>query len=375
MAEFAPQILSFLGIRNTSPARSIPNNALVAADDVDLDNAGAILQRNGFTEAAALANTTAYSTVTQEAYVVSNGMLYQVGEGLTLKYLAPSTAKAFYDYGGTLFTDDGLCVFEGAVKNFKLLTPENPPVLTTISGSLPAGRYSAVYVYVDATGLESGTSPNADITLGEGQSIAFENIAPSMGYRVKWYVTEAGGEVYYDEYGVPLDTEQLVANPFPSDISVLAYFDSCIYAATPLATGHTLLRWSAPFYYHWWDYEGDQMLIPGEIRAMASNGQMLVIGTDSEIYGLSQEGLARLAPYGVPPGRAFARTAEGVVYMHTYRGVCASPHADGSFVNLTQKKVSLPAGASCSTAIVEQGGIRRFVALTDGSGEAYNARV
>jgi hypothetical protein len=103
-------------------------------------------------------------------------------------------------------------------------------------------------------------------------------------------------------------------------------------------------------------------------------GGALIIGTDSAIYAYTGE-LDKLADYGVPQGRAFTRMPsdddEGAekIKIFSKRGVCeAMP-----FKNLTERRALFAPGSQCSTAIVAQNGIHKFIALSDGSGAPYTA--
>ena len=44
------KINTFAGIHNTVPPRSIPDNALTSASNVDVDDAGVLLKRNGYAQ-------------------------------------------------------------------------------------------------------------------------------------------------------------------------------------------------------------------------------------------------------------------------------------------------------------------------------------
>lgn len=362
-------ITSFLGLRNTSPARSIPDNALVAADDVDIDDAGIIAQRNGSTLSKALSLTSAYSTLDQTGYVVSGGNLFQVLDDLTTVDLGACSAKEFTDSGKTLFTDDGLKVEDGAVTNLRLPLPALPLGLSLAPGDLPAGAYSATYTYRGPTGLESGSAPVASIELAAPGGVVLAPVTPPPGYTVKYYLTEANGSVYYDNAGVQLDPAQLLADSFPTGAERIAYHDSRLFVSQTLGNGASVIWYSKPFQPHLWDFGTGYLIIPGRGLAMASSAQGLIIGTDAAIY--AYDGALRLlAGYGVVPGRPMARAVDGRVFIHSRRGQCVAP----PFENITERKVSLPPGAQCSAAIVEQDGVQKFVVLTDGGGAAFNKR-
>ena len=363
-------IKSFLGIRNTSPSRSIPDNALADAVDVDIDDVGIVSRRNGNAIAKSMAITSVYSTLDQVCYVVSGGNLYRLQDNLAEINLGPSTATYFTDAGKVLFTNDGLRVEGDVAASIKLATPSNPLSLSVIAGSLPAGRYSATYTFRNSKGLESGSAPIATIELAADGGIDFTPVTPPTGYSVTYYLTDANGEVYRDANGVQLHSARMLAGPFPGDAELLAWHDSMLFVSRSLPNGSTQLLFSKPYLPQLFDYTQDYIIVPGQIRGLASTAQAIVIGTDAAIYAWADGSLQTLAGYGVVAGRPFSRTVDGRVYIFSRRGVCVAFPLE----NLTEKKASFAPGQQCSTAIVEQNGIQQFVVLSDGSGTAYNKR-
>jgi hypothetical protein len=370
------QINNFLGIRNTSPARSIPNNALADAVDLDIDDAGILSKRPGFALSKAIASiTSAYTTLNLESYVVAAGNLLRVLPNLTTISLAPCTATSFADAGSILFTNDGLKVEGDQATVIKLPTPTLPPNLTgaqsQFTGNNTVETYSATYCYQSiATGLESGSSPIATLTVDENSGgVQVTSPMPPDGYKAVVYITDANGTVYYSETGAALNTSQVLADPFPNGIEQIAFYQSRLYLSQPLPNGSSVLWFSKPFYYHLYDWSKDYLIIPGYILALMGTPGGLFIGTDSAIYLYADGILTQLATYGVVRGRPFARLPDGRVVMHTGQGVCKGL----PFENITEKKVSFAPGSQCSTAIVDRHGVRQFVALNDGAGVAYNA--
>lgn len=362
---------NFLGIRNTSPIRSIPNNALGDGVDVDVDDNGAISKRNGATLAKLVPSfTSAYSTFDQTPYVVSNGTLNRLDPNLTLIPLTASTATEFADFGKTLFTNDGIKVQDDRVLDLKVPTPQTAPTIRVAPGDWPEGDYAVVYSYRNlSTGLEGCISEARAITIPINSMVAVDPIPPIAGYVGVVYMTEAGGSVFYDNNGAQLNQAQL-GDGFPLFGTNIAFFDSRVFVAVQNRNGSTTLYFSAPFFHHLFDYLKGYVIIPGEVRALMPSNESLIVGTDSAIYAYSVEGLTRLADYGIPKGRAFTKMPNGTVSMFTNKGVCSAM----PFVNLTETKALFAPGIQCSTALVEQDGIQKFVALSDGSGAPYNVR-
>ena len=364
---------SWLGIRNTSPVRSIPNNALSNAVDVDVDDVGIITQRNGFTFAKSFTNiTSAYSTIAQRGYVVDSGILYRVWPNLEPLAIAQCAATQFDDRNEQLFTNDGLWVVDNIPTNIKIPSPDSPPKLTITSGNLPSGIYSVCYTYRSiASGIEGGTSPFTAIELTDNlSSVYITPIIPPDGYTVVYYTTDAGGSVYYNNDGSQLQQSQILANPFPDDVEFIAWYNSRLWLSKTLPTGGSMLWFSDQYLYHSYDMVANYLIVPGQILAMESTNDGLLVGTESAIYLCDINSMQKIVNYGVVPGRPFIRLPDGTVYIYTKVGLCVGM----PFQNLTENKYSYPPGITCSTSFVEQNGIQKFVTLTDGSGVPYNAR-
>ena len=362
---------SFLGIHNQNHPRSIPDNALADAVDVDIDNAGTILQRPGYVQSQAITNvTSAYSTVNQEGYVVASGTLYRIQDDLSLIPLATSTATQFSDVNGILFTNDGLKIDSDNVVDIKISAPEIPPDLTITAGNLEPGTYSACYCFRSASGLEGGSSPIATVELTSAAGMAITPVTPPSGLYVNYYLTDCNGTVYYDANGAQLNPVQILAESYPDNIEVIAYHESRLWISKALPNKSSIVWFSAPFHYHLYNLEANYIIVPGHIRAMASASDALIIATNDGIYAYN-DALVKLADYGVPKGRSMTRTTSGEIMIYTNRGVCVGL----PFRNVSDKKVLFPPGEQCSTALVEENGMRKFVTLSDGYGTPYNSRL
>lgn len=365
-------IKSFLGERNVSPPRSIPDNALAAALDVDIDNAGILLQRPGYGLAQSVSITAAYTTYDGISYIVSGGTLCRVGEGLSLTGTTDTNATEFCDYSRHLFTNDGLQVHDGVVVNLNVPTPLIP-TLTATAGALPAGTYSALVTNISPDGLMSGVSPIVSINLPSGGGIT---VTPNIdaGFTPKVWMTEAyndertGGEVFYDASGAILPAMSVNSDSFPDAADKMEFFDSRLCVASQFGS-YTVLWFSHRNHFHLFDRAAGFVVVPGKIECMKALSSALVIATSTEIVATDLLSLTKVADYGVPTGRSMVKLPDSdSLLIHTHRGECSYP----PFQNLTDKKVSHPPGLNCSVAIVHQRGIQQFVVLNDGEGAAFN---
>jgi hypothetical protein len=295
--------------------------------------------------------------------------LYRVEIDLSLTAIEPSTATEFADYAGTLFTNDGLSVFEEAVQNIRVPTPATAPEVTITGGNWEPGLYSILTTYRNTDGLEGGTSPVIQVELAiKGEILIYPSEIP--GFTSTIYVTEAGGEVFY-ELGQPnqLSPANINANPFPTGADKLEWFESKLFVSEPMGD-YTIVWHSKPFQYHLFEANNAYFVVPGRVEVMRSTQSAILIGTTERIYAYTTDGgLDEVAKYGVVPGQSVVKLPTDELFVYTQRGVCkAFP-----FTALTESTVSLPTGTTCATALMYNKGISKFVALHDADTTAFNA--
>lgn len=366
------KITSWLGIHNTNPPRSIPDNALADAVDVDIDDAGVLLRRPGYGISVAAVVESSYQTRDGVAYLVGAGRLSRVTDGLEWVDIAACDAREFADDGEYLFTSDGLMVFNNTAVNLKI-PPPAPPIVSLAAGNLPAGRYLITATQISPDGLMSGAAAVTTVELHAPGGIVINPVA-DPGYRAVVWMTEAtgdktGGEVFYSQQDGSILPEIFInASGFPDAVKQLEYFDGRLCAAVPF-DGHTAIYFSERNHFHLFNAAENFVVVPGHIQHMKATKDALLVGTAAELYATDLLQLTRLADYGVPAGRSMAvHPDNGQVYIHSNRGVCVAM----PFQNLTDKVCFLPPGAHCSTHFVHQRGIQQFIALHDGEVTAFN---
>lgn len=356
----------FLGIYNTVSERDIPDGALQDAVDVDITNAGGLVARPGYQLALTVPVTTAHTTLDDVTYLVSEGSLKRVEPDLSLVTLGATTATEFTDFQRYLFTNDGKSIFEDSVTDLLVPVPQEPEIVVT-GGTRPAGLYNIVTTFINASGLEGGTSPVVTVELDAPGEIL---ITPEYkaGYENEVYITEVGGEVFYDILtGRPIFPAQINANPFPSRAEKIEYFQSRLYV-TERMDDHTIVWFSKPNQYHLYGVDNGYFIIPGRVLDMRATKEALIIGSDKAVYAYVDGNLDELAKYGVVAGRPIVKLPDGSVRIHTVRGVCSAL----PFTPLTEDTVSLNMGSVVSTHIMYHNGIRKYVALHDAEGSAFN---
>lgn len=361
------KIDAFAGIQNTVGVRDLADNGLQDAVNVDIDQAGAVVARKGYEFSKAVSIDAGYTTNMGETYIISGGKLSRIDEGLNVKPLCNSVATEFCDHSTFLFTNDGYQVQQETVTNLSTVAASAP--LTVIAaGSDPEGFYSVLVTYTNADGLEGGTSSIATVELTTPGEVL---VAPLhvVGHTPNVYMTGCNEDVFYNvTTGAPLLPVQIGAVGFPDSVECIEYHESRLYCAKQLGD-NSIIQYSKPLHFHLFDQEQDYFMVPGRVLYMRSAGTGLIIGTATEIYAYQDGAISLLASYGVVPGRSMIVIPDGRVLIHTVQGMClALP-----FEVVTENTVSLPMGKICTAALMNDGGLQKYVGLHDGQGEAFNA--
>lgn len=359
-------INAFKGIQNTVSKRDIAYNACTDAINVDITDTGGILRRNGYSLAKTLSISTAYSTKDRVSFCISGGQLNRIQDDLSLIPLCASTAIEFCDDKGTLFTTDGKMISGDFIVNLIVPQPILPPTVIITAGNREPGYYTCAYTYTNANGLEGGLSPITLVRLDIKGDVLITPI-DLPGYTSTVYAAMEDGSVFFNAAGTPIIPYAIGTGGFPDKVGAIEIMGGKLYTLQNLEE-LTIVRFSKPMHYHLFDYEMDYVIIPDRGTYIKAAGNTLIIGTINGIYGYSEEGLVKLANYGVVPGRSIVRMPDDSVIIATVRGFCAAM----PFTPITQDYVSLPMGNKCSTAVINQNGVNKVIVINDGGGKAFN---
>ncbi len=286
----------FTGLRNDKPAERLGPHDLVGADNVDLDDSGAVRRRAGYRKAIAGADVhSMWSTYDGSlALYVDGTKLFRVNDGgVSATELAdgltPKLPMSYWMHAGRVYHSNGseAGVYEdGAVRSWGLDVPA-APVLSAAPGQMDAGRYQVVTTYVTADGQESGCGAASAIELATVGGIGVQLRASSdprvtlcrlyctttNGTQLYWAGDVANGTVAlvisggHDDLQRPLQTQ--FYGPAPSG-QFVAY-----YRGHMLVARGNLIQVSAPF--------GLELFRPADHIAFASRIRMIA-PVDDGIY-------------------------------------------------------------------------------------------
>lgn len=391
-----PTVASFKGLNTTTDALRLGMEWLTKADNVNINDTGGMDARKGWSLATAGTNITgAYTTEDfSRFYIVDAGALKSIVPGVsavTLRSGLNTAPMSFTEVNGQVYftngIDSGIITADNEVMPWAWSVPDAPR-LAAVSGSLPAGRYQVRCTFTLPDGRMTGPSESSELVLTDGQALQISAIPQLAGGRTNLFIAPADSTVYgladrrapaamvWNSRAKDLGIELMrpFCAPLPAGVGEIQHWKGRMYAAQYLPTADASIIWySQPMGFHQFDTENGFFVVPGKALMLAPHATALIVGTEREVYAYNADGLPRLAPYGVVPGRTWSEDdpVQGAkrILFWTTRGVCAAL----PFVNLTEQQVSVAPGVRAGGAIVRDDGQKRYVVALQRGGSAFNS--
>lgn len=388
-----PKINAFKGLNTVSDPVRLGLGWLVKADNVDVTDTGALVKRTGYSKVMSGSPTSAFATRNfDRAYFVDGGSLKSMidtGTTATLKTGLSSNPMFWTEVNRQVYfnngADAGVIEKDGSVKDWRWTVMDSPD-LAVVTGALPAGLYRVCCTYLMPDGRETGASDPTELTLVDGQALQVRSIPIQAGCMTRIYIAPADSTVFSlawstsattafvwnnspDDLGVDLATDGL--DPLPTGADVIQHWKGRMYAAQYFpADDMTAIWFSQPLGFHLFNLGVDFIAIPGKVLMLAATETALVVGTSTRIYAYSPDGLNVLADYGVVPGMNWSVDDDQSIVFWSVRGLCrALP-----FSNLTEQSVSVAPGVMAGGTIVRSGGQKRYIAVIQQGGTAFNSQ-
>ncbi len=156
---------AFTGIRNDRPVERFDPNDLSVAQNIDIDNSGAISRRPGYTLRAAGAKHSLWSDDDETIVLyVSGTSLMRLNADLSgtvlMTGLTAGLRMAYWKALDRVYFTNGQqsgVLDNGTVRSWGLAVPPQPSV-SIIAGAMPAGSYQYTVTYFRNDGQESGAA-------------------------------------------------------------------------------------------------------------------------------------------------------------------------------------------------------------------------
>lgn len=374
-----------IGMNNRAADHALPSDegttiAFRNGVNVDVDGAGKLKPRREPTKVYSGFTKNGYSCPLG-AFFVDNGVLRQYGGSA----ITPVSSDVAYHYfQGTLYFSDGTrsWKYKDELKLWGMARP-GKPVLSSASGAYGAGKYLGAVSYVDADGVESGSSEIASVTVTDDSGIVFYNITVPSDQQVdavRLYLGTANGkELYHVADLSPGTTMYSVLSGRYDDGNILE-----LQAVTPAPAGRIIrfhngraliadgnVAWySEPFSYDQFKLSSNYLIFPDDIDIMepVAGGIFFAYGDKTEFHaGDVTDGfqVVPLFEYGGIFGSGKKLDDERVIWQSQQGAIVGGP--DGSAQNIQEKNVATDTGTSAASLVVERDGLRKFVASIQGA--------
>lgn len=384
-------LAEFKGLRNVVPAERLAPSDLAEAVNVDVDDAGHVVRRDGYSQLLSAPGAHSFWSNGREGFFVAgdgffrldeNYVATQLGSGLTV-----GAEMAYEEVSGAVYHTNGLqaAVFrDGRIHGWGVPNPGLPSVAIG-AGQLPAGTYQYVLTLQRDDGFESGASLAGLIQLPAQSSIQFSNLPVSPNpdvVRVNIYMTPQNGDMLYLALTVPHGTATVTYSSDGLDLKrpLTTQFKSKPVPGTALAAYNGrmyIVRDAQVYYTQPLSYElmdpRDFLKFSGDVKVFAPVRDGIFVATAHETLFLrgrdaSDFVVERVADYGAVRGTlAYGtenteRGVERVAFWESTEGKVLGV-TGGTLYNMTHDRFTYSPGVKGASIVLEQSGIRRFISV------------
>lgn len=317
----------FTGIKNTVTRERLAPTDLEIAKNVDIDDAGQLRRRRGYTQVAAGNFHSAFTAEDGSVYCVKDDALVRVQPNYTFQQITTGMGDAPVAYvhvGDTIYYSSEIV---SGKFNHKTLAHS------------PWGAVAA-----DNTWLSPVVNPVPGLPPIKGKLLGKPPMATSLAY---W-----NGRIYLADKNVVWATELYLYDyvdktknymMYEADVTMLAAMTDGVYVGTEQAV---------------WFQSGTF----NEMRRVSAVGAGAIRGS-----------VANIPPHLIPD--QFMGTTRSAIFVMTTTGLCLGLDG-GNMMNLTQTKVVFPEAARVNGLFRAQDGVNQYIGVADSGGSpASNARI
>ncbi len=300
-----------LGIDQVSPKTTLPKGAVKDAINVDIDHAGGLEMRRGYTlVTAGVMHSLWTSEVRGESFAVIANKLHRVTmvdgwHAQDLNFTFSNDSPIWYeDLNGDVIcgnTNQTLVIAPDlSVRHLGIETPAEPVAVANSYGGFTAGTYgvAASLMYGD----EEGPLSSAHfVTLTEGQGMSLTFLPPpteTLATKRRIYRTDPNGEVLYRATDLPVGTTSYIMgvttigrqakNQFLDRMlpgNFVRYWNGLLWMVRGAVAFH-----SEPLNYGVYDPRFNFVQFPHPIRMFEPVAGGIFVGTKEGIYFLAGSG-------------------------------------------------------------------------------------
>lgn len=387
----------FEGLNTKDRAEEVGFKGFTLAENLDVTRQKRLRRRSGRTLSTSQTSTSGYVA---DGY----GMLLTGSTGTVLKFLDSDLSLAtvrsgltaggeivFHRWGDRFYWSNGFetGVYErGVDRSLGIVPPDSAPVCTESAGDLQQGRILCACSFVRSDGQESGLSPLKVIETHSG-GVEFSSIPQSTDSDVDYvwiYLSHPNGEVLYRALRVDNGTS---AGAFRGRVEFLQvptrtqyldrpppFHDIDLFGSYMLYASGDFLLYSEPFSHELIAPATGWLSFGARVTALGVVNDGFFVATTEDTWFMRGRNPAEAVPHRVAGHGAIPRTRQYVkgqllagefgtdnvpIWAGT-EGIVVGAE-NGSLVNLTEKKFSLPASVKGTSMLRQEDGQYHYVAV------------
>ena len=394
---------SFLGLRNNVDATSFGREDLVAALNTDIDDAGSIGRRKGYSAPVTAAVDRSLWASGSVCLGVGSNALKLVNPDYSLitlrSGLTPARPLSYAAVGDRVYYSNGAelgCVQNGANRTWGI-TPPGKPVLTAGSGTLAIGKYQVVVTWLRQDGQESGAGLAATLDLAATGGLVLSSIPVSSDAAITHkvvYATSVGGGTLFRRGVIANDVTTFSITDAQKDASpLLTHFlqpppagDHIAYwSGFMLVASGARLYPSEPYAPELFDYRKAVPFLDALAMVAPVKGGVW-LGLGSQIVWMTGDtpetwDYKTAADYGVIPGTLWyadtgvlgdgKSTGNVAAFFASKHGLCVGTPG-GQLINVTESRFAYPSMDRGAGVVRRHRGINQFVVSLEGAEVAAN---
>lgn len=386
---------AFTGLRNTVAQTRFSLADLAIAENVDIDDTGALRRRQGYGDAVIGGSWHSLWSNGARCFGVTGATLREISASYSTTTLATVTAGLrvkFHQQGSRIYWSNGKekGVIEFSNRSWGLDVPGKISA-TEIGGSLRAGRYQFVMTYLRDDGQESGAPIANYLDISGSGGLLFSGLPVSGDPTVASkaiYVSEPNGATMFWIGTIDNDVTTHVFNARrPMTLPLATQFlgpppvgvDITFHGGRLFVARGNLLYYSEPFAFELFDRR-KSFVLPSRITALAGLHTGIFIGTEQQHFWLAGKeiqnyeleeragGAAIPGTVSFAPKRMFEKSADEtiVAIWQTSDGIVMGEES-GALTNLTADRFIFPSQPVGSSVVRTSRGTNQFVSVLQGT--------
>lgn len=375
----------FLGINTRLPDFALhvqdKGDFLRSAVNADINDAGDLLRRREPVLTQAMTGAHSFWTNGVRRYLVRAQALYAVGlspySETLLKVLGADDRMSYEEHNGDVYfsngTDKGRIAADDMVYPWGMDAPAQPTV-TTIAGTLPAGKYQVALTYFNTgTGEESGSAGATSHELTSAGALRVDLPGPAPGAtHVRVYVAKTNGEtpgLYVTAtIGtatvdiVDLVTTQTIQTEFLAPLPAGSRL--FIHMGRLCSIKGKFAYYSEPYQLGYYNPVQGYIQFEEDISVAIPNQFGVYIAADKTRWFAGSlhapDAIQDVLPYGAVPGTEFELPHNSKVGWFGSNGIVIADTQGQAEAPMTERLEVTPPASGCSV-VLDDGGYRRVV--------------